>query len=240
MVYARVVPADMPRALCGPAISRHFGDDKDGRGMMRTHRPQAIISNGLRLAAAVVVIVWTSSAAYAAPLLIPGGAVGLPGSTAAAHPELAGLVVHDQLIPFQIKDANGRLLCQGRLQDRVVRSNRGNFLHFYYRIRDMAASVPLPGAISRVETISFAGAGALHVDFRPDGLGVVAPRIARRSAAPGPLVEFDFRDPPLRCGGPDSRFFFIETGAKAFNPAGKTRLVLSTGQSVTLDTVRPL
>lgn len=206
---------------------------------MRTHTSRVMFSGGLGLAA--ILIVWgAASVVYAAPLLAPGGVVALPGSTAAANPELAGVVLHDALIPFQIRAASGALLCQGRLQDRVVRSNRTKRLHFYYRIRDWAAVAPLPGSISRIETIPFAGFGALRVDFRPDGLGSVAPRIARRSAAPGPLVEFDFRDPPLRCGGPESRFFFIETNASAFGPRGTTRLVLTTGQSVTLSTDRPL
>ncbi len=188
----------------------------------------------------------TSSNAQASMLLAPGATVPLPGSTAAAEPDLAGIVIHDALIDFVIKNASGALLCRGQLQNRVVRSNPAPiarlmpFLHFYYRIRGVSspATAALLGRIRRVETIRFAGFDPLRVDFRPDGLGSVPPRRAIRNALPGQLVVFDFQEPPLPCGV-ESRFFFIKTSALAFAPSGRTRIVLTTGESVVLETAAP-
>jgi len=167
-------------------------------------------------------------------VLTPGATVPLPSSTAAMEPDLAGVVLLDKLIPFDITSAGGQPLCRGQLQNRVVRSNKTGLLHFYYRIR---GTVPnLPGRITTVGTVKFFD--ALKVAYRLDGLGTVNPAGASRSSA-GELVTFDFKPSVLRCDA-ESRFFFIKTNAKQFAPGGQTRLVLGTGEVAALETVIPV
>lgn len=168
-------------------------------------------------------------------VVLPAGAsVPLPSATAAIEPDLGGVVLHDELIPFDITNASGQPLCRGQLQNRVVRSTKTGLLHFYYRIR---GTVPnLPGRLGTVATQRFFE--TLNVAYRLDGLGTVNPTGASRSPA-GDLVTFEFKDPVLGCGA-ESRFFFIKTTAKKFAPGGETRLVLGTGEVAILKTVRPL
>ena len=176
-----------------------------------------------------------------ASVLLPDGAVGvpLPGTTAAAEPDLAGTVLHDELIPFVIRDAAGNTLFGGVLQNRAVRS-RTQLVHFYYRIRDTAPG--LPGRIVRVDTVDFPG--TIYVDYRIDGLGTVAPREAGRA---GERVKFFFAGRPTvvapaplgLLAGTESRFFFVKGVYYSFGPGGSTTLVLAAGQQVTLSTVRP-
>ena len=182
-------------------------------------------------------LIWSVAGAVALGLLpvsavlVPGATIPLPSSTAATEPDLAGVVLHDALIPFVIQDSLRRVVCRGRLQDRVVRSNQTGLLHFYYRIRGDRRRQR--GRIRATMTLSF-GLDTLSVGYRLDGLGAVSPTSATRSAD---TVQFDFKDPLLSCSA-ESRFFFIKTDAKNFGP-GQTALVLSSGQSVTLNTVAP-
>ncbi|MEW6251278.1 MAG: hypothetical protein AB1716_11570, partial [Planctomycetota bacterium] len=166
-------------------------------------------------------------------VLPPGGVVPLMGTTAAIRPELAGLVIYDELIDFEIRDG-AVLLYRGTLQNRVVRSDLSGNLHFYYYIRDTEPG--LNGYIRYVRTTRFPGV-LTDVDYRLDGLGTVGPDLARRSPAPGTLVEFEFSG--LLPAGQESRFFFIITDVKEFVTGGETTLYLHTGQRVTLPTVMP-
>ena len=164
-------------------------------------------------------------------ILLSGATIPLPSSTAATEPDLAGLVLHDSLIPFVIRDTLGRVQCRGRLQDRVVRSNQTGRLHFYYRIRGDHRRQR--GHIRSAITLTF-GLDTLSVGYRLDGLGVVNPTSATRTAD---TVQFDFKS-ALSCSA-ESRFFFIKTNAQKFGP-GQTALVLAGGGSVTLNTVAPV
>src|SRR3954465_10144425 len=67
--------------------------------------------------------------------LPPGAAVPLPGTTAAAEPALAGLVIHDSLLPVSVSDGIGHVIFRGHLQDRVVRESGTGNLDFYQTLR---------------------------------------------------------------------------------------------------------
>src|SRR5689334_18811913 len=67
-------------------------------------------------------------------VVLPGGAVALPGTTAAAQPALAGTVVRDALLPVTVTDPGGHVIFRGHLQDRVVRENVAGTLDFYQTI----------------------------------------------------------------------------------------------------------
>jgi hypothetical protein len=199
---------------------------------MISSRAQVRVAMSAAWGVLLLVAVVALSVAEASVVLLGGAAqVRLPGTTAAAEPDLAGTVLHDELIPFEIRGAAGNVLFRGVMQNRAVRSRTTGRVHFYYRIRDAAPG--LPRTIVRVHTVGFPG--PVHVDYRIDGLGVVAPATASKD---GGRVHFWFL-PPMPAGA-ESRFFFVKGVHNNFGPGGSTTLVLSTGQHVTLPTVTPL
>ena len=166
--------------------------------------------------------------------LPPGGGVATPPTTAATEPVLDGVVIHDALVPFKITSTTGAVVCEGNLQDRVVKSNKTGLLDFYYVIRDTKGT----GAIGRLATRSFAGQ-PMRVAYRTDGLGTVPPGKANRSAAPGEIVTFAFEH-PVNCAKSEwSRFILIETTVKAFQQGGETELVATAGGATVVKTVQP-
>lgn len=175
----------------------------------------------------------------ASVLLIPGGGpLPLAGTTAAAEADLAGVVVHDAVHPFRIVNAAGALLFEGKLQDRVVKSNRGGVLHFYSRIRDTTAG--LNGIVDKVFRINFGVTPKVAVDWRSDGLGTVPPGFASRSGGIGDALAYWFAPGQILVGGSESRFFFAKTRSTQYDLKGRTIIRLTTGDSVTLFSARPL
>lgn len=173
----------------------------------------------------------------AAATLNPGNIVPLFGTTAAARPELAGVVLEDTLRPFTI-DLGGGLSITGTVQDRVVRSDIDGTLDFYYRITNDATS---DGSILFADRTNYSGA-TTDVDWRIDGLGIDAPSFAFRHPS-GNEVTFFFTSTPIGPGA-DSRFFFIKTGATAYNEGGQGLLAgagaSGYGASVLFPTFQPV
>ena len=170
--------------------------------------------------------------------LPPGGFAMLSGTTAAARPELGGLVLADTLRPFSI-DLGGGLSITGTLQDRVQRSTIDGTLDFYFRIMNDAAS---HGPIILAGRSNF-GAWTTDVDWRSDGLGVDGPSFGFRNPG-GTEVQFGFF-PAFVDPGEDSRFFFIKTDATLFSASGSaylTGLSLTGGKgaSTVLTTYQPM
>jgi hypothetical protein len=78
-------------------------------------------------------------------VLATGATIALPATTAAEEPDLAGTVIHDAVIPFQVTDpSHTKVLCEGQLQDRAVRSTATHDLHFYYRLIGTPSRVRFP------------------------------------------------------------------------------------------------
>jgi hypothetical protein len=155
----------------------------------------------------------------AAPVLaVPTGVTSfdlpLPGTTAAAEPDLAGTVVSDKLVPFAIASASAPV--SGTLQVRVVRNAAGK-LAFYWKINNSAQST---GA---VHSLSFTGfpKQAYDANWRMDGLGTVPPSSVIGNVSPLDLKTwicgFHFKTPVKP--GESSRFFFLRSGATASVPA---------------------
>ena len=94
-------------------------------------------------------ILATFVAAAGAVALPAASTVGLPGTTVAAHPELAGLVLEDVDQPFSFIDSTGHTL-SGVVQNRVVRSSVDGTLDFYWRIKNTNGESASgdPGAIT--------------------------------------------------------------------------------------------
>jgi hypothetical protein len=164
-------------------------------------------------------------------ILSPCGSAVLPGVM-----PTSGLVLYDQLVPFEVFDSNtGGLLYRGVLQNRVIRLNSTGRLAFAYRVRDTVAGIP--GAIDGLATESFEGL-TTDVDYTPLSLGTMRPDGASRSCD-GSLVEFDYSTNLIRAGS-SSKFVVIGTEAEFFAPGGSTTIALRSGQTVRVPTVQPV
>jgi hypothetical protein len=178
-------------------------------------------------------------------VVVPGGTVALPGTTAAAQPALAGVVVRDALIPFAVDDGIGHTIFKGTLQDRVVRENGSGTLDFYQTIR-ADAGFTIPAVLQYVSRSSFGGWG-VDANFRTDGLGdpTIKPEFATRSAD-GKSVFYRFGNDRVDPGD-QSLFYMAKTNAKAFDLRGGTAIGFGQGPvsgsgngSVKLTTAEPV
>ena len=166
------------------------------------------------------VLLTVASAAQAVPLnnafvAEPYLDTGLGGTTAAARPELAGLVVADTVQPFDF----GALGITGTVQSRVVKEDVAGTLDFYWRITvDPTAT---GGGVSAFHLGDFGYANLTDADWRFDGLGSAAPYIGRLfnpTGRPDGAINFLFTDPAVQPGDPaensnGSRLFFLHTDA---------------------------
>jgi hypothetical protein len=169
-----------------------------------------------------------------ATVLAPGGATALSGTTVAAQPELGGLVIVDDVIPYQVfgGGVGNPLLYEGNLQARVARSDLTGNLIFEYRLRDPTNG--LNGIMSTLTANDFAG-WTTDVEYRTDGLGDKEPTRATRSAD-GSDVSFIFGNSLF--SSEESYFMHILTNAQAYT-TGQTTLSLTDGSSVVLTTYQP-
>jgi len=157
--------------------------------------------------------------ALAVPMPVTGD-YALSGTTVAARPELAGVVLEDRITAYSFSGAGETV--SGEIQHRVVRSNLDGTIDFYWRIRPTGGT----GDIHAFRVSGFGGY-ALDADWRIDGLGTAAPDIARNLG--GGNVNFIWdsnevgRDPN---GGLDSsRFFFLDTDATHYAWSGQFDLL---------------
>jgi hypothetical protein len=130
--------------------------------------------------------------------------VTVSGTTAHARPELAGTVVEDRLVPFRTPTTSEPRV-NGVLQERIVRSRDDDTLAFYYRITELSG-----GEIGYGISLRFwPRLGAVDVDYRHDGLGVVGPQ--QGYCGPEP-IQFEFNAPSPRPITPAalSRFMFVK------------------------------
>lgn len=168
--------------------------------------------------------------------LQPGvGAEEVRGTHVGVRPELAGVVLRDALIDFEVLNAAGKVVSAGKVQDRVVLSRQDKALTFYFRIRDTKPD--LPGRVTEVRREGFAGWKA-DAEYRVDGLGKLGPDRATRGK-PVATVWFWFGKTPVTPGS-DSRFCFVHTDATEFDPkAGSLVVVADDGSKVTLPVAAP-
>jgi hypothetical protein len=159
----------------------------------------------------------------------------LVGITGFDHPELAGPLEWDELIPFEIKGGDGTVLYKAVLQDRVARSDATGTLIFELVIRDVEAGYS--GSLEIVRHGGFAGYTLGLIEYRSDGPGVAAPDCASTSAD-GDAVTYRFRATPLT-GTAYPYAMQLMTDATAFATHGQTVLRLTTGESVVVTTVAP-
>ena len=150
------------------------------------------------------------------------GTTTLPGTTAAARPELAGVVLQDVLFEYRLVE--GTRVIAGVLQSSVVRSNRDGTLDFYWRV------LPSPdsnGSVAAARVTGFGGL-ALDADWRIDGLGNEFPHDAQTFGTGNVTFLFSTAGGNPGIGNNDSsRFFFIRTTATDYTTAGGFELFCS-------------
>ncbi|HEX5357495.1 MAG TPA: PEP-CTERM sorting domain-containing protein [Aquabacterium sp.] len=145
----------------------------------------------------------------------------LNGTTAAARPELAGTVLEDVITPFSFSGVTGTV------QNRVVRETGTGTLDFYWKV-DVDASTTGLG-VSAFRLADFGYANLKDADWRIDGLGNRAPDVARLfNAASYPTGDVNFLFFNGIAPGSQSAFFFLHTGATAYDSTAKFDL-LTTG-----------
>jgi len=170
-----------------------------------------VTSRGLVLAAASL---FAASPAQAV-LLGPNQTLPLPGTTVAAEPQLAGLIIVDEIIPFSFASISDAGTILGTVQQRIVRSDLDGTLDFYWRVINDAASAGVIGSFRIGQFVS----PEYNANYRTDGLGDVGPQQAHRFDAPlESYVNFlGFPTAGLLPG--DSTFFmFMDTTATAYAP----------------------
>ena len=139
--------------------------------------------------------------------LIPGSAVPLPGTTVAARPELAGVVLVDQLVAFSVTFPTDQHIT-GTIQERVVRESGSGTLDFYWRVFNDSSSLNNLGFFRLGQFIT----GSYDADWRIDGLGTVNPDNAFWFGSPDVNFEFTAGLAP----GEESRFMFLHTDATRY------------------------
>ena len=166
--------------------------------------------------------------AIAAPVLaVPTGVnpfeLPLPGTTAAAQPDLAGTVISDTLVPFASDSASAPM--SGTVQVRVVRNAAGKLV-YYWKINNAATS---KANVTLIAFLNFPK-NVYDANWRTDGLGTVAPSSVYAMVSPADFMTlyYGFRfSTPLK-PGESSRFFFLRTQATQSVP-GIGQLVGSVG-----------
>lgn len=168
------------------------------------------------LVTAVTLLV-AAPAAHAVTL-VPGVVTPLPGTTVAAEPQLAGIVLEDELVDFSMTTSLG--LVTGRIQSRVVRSDLDGTLDFYWRVFNDATSED-DVAFFRIGDFV---APEYEANWRIDGLGDEPPVSAFRFTIPQEsFVNFRFaRTGPTGGGevglapGQSSNFMLLDTSVKDY------------------------
>lgn len=172
---------------------------------------RSVTSRGLALAA---VSLFAASPAQAV-LLGPNQTLPLPGTTSAAEPQLAGLIIVDELIPFSFFSASDAGTILGTVQQRIVRSDLDGTLDFYWRVINDVTSVGVIGSFRIGQFVS----PEYNANYRTDGSGDVGPQQAHRFGAPfeSYVNFFDF-PPDGLLAGQSTLFMFLDTTATAFAP----------------------
>jgi len=182
------------------------------------------------LVGAAFAVTCLSTAAMAVNLP-PGSLVPLGGVAGGSGP---GLVVQDPSIPFRIFSGAGALLYEGTLRDRVVRLDATGTLAFERLVTGTNGS--LNGLVAEVTCTDYA-TYLTDVEYSTTSIGSTAPNSASRTPD-GSAVTFHFARTPVDSGA-ESRFFYIRTEALQFESGGKCVIKLTTGESTSVEVVRP-
>jgi hypothetical protein len=150
-----------------------------------------------------------------AVLMNPGDTVALPGTTSFAEPQLAGVILVDEEIPFSFSAGPALGDITGHVQQRVVRSTVDGTIDFYWRIFNDTDSAAAIGSFRLGDFVS----PEINANYRTDGLGDTAPDSAHRfTGTLDSFVNFNFNvfsSPGLEPGH-ESFFLLLDTTATNF------------------------
>lgn len=184
---------------------------------MKTHFLKSL--SALAAAAALSVAV-----AEAAPLA-PGDSIFVTGSTAASNPEIAGVVLQDEILssPNVLIPALP-FFARFEVQNRVVRSAVDGTMVFMPRILFGSNVTTGNLLVDRVEMFGF-GNYSIDATYRTDGPGDRGPTFASRSAD-GQTLDFTFGLPLVinnLVGGvvEESYFLALKSETNAFENTGR-------------------
>jgi hypothetical protein len=165
---------------------------------MKLHVPWTLWMAGAILAPAL---------AAQAAVVTAGNTVPISGTTSALRPELTGLIIEDDLVPYSISGFG-----EGTIQRRVVREDVTGTLDFYWRV--------IPDGNSTIDIGSLRVRGfesvTTDVGFQTEGEGLLGPSTVFSFDAPFlGYLNFIFGAPlsPWE----DSKFMFIHTDAAAYH-----------------------
>ncbi|MFO0913479.1 MAG: hypothetical protein U0795_11020 [Pirellulales bacterium] len=126
----------------------------------------------------------------------------LPGTNSALRPELAGVVLADELQPFSYSGVTGTV------QSRVVRENGTGTLDFYWQVDVDPGSTGIP--VTSFRLADFGYDYIVDADRRIDSTGTVSPykaRVFNPLIHPSGYINFVFEDPPVGAGESSVLFF---------------------------------
>ena len=188
---------------------------------------------------AAAALLFSTTAAHA--VILAPGSNPISGTTVAAQPNLAGVVLVDDIQAFSINATDG--IFSGEIQSRVVRSIDGT-LDFYWRIRNTTFNPSSPTApvmqLSALRIGNFAPIAGLNGDYRIDGLGEIAPSsILVFPGVQNTFANFIFGSP--LSAGESSNFMFLDTNARNYAKTALMDIAATgvTGISGSLSTYAP-
>ena len=173
------------------------------------------------VAAIATVAALAGSQSAFAVVVAPGATVALPGTTSAAQPFLAGVVLQDELIPFSLAvSQQSQDLITGTVQQRVVQENATGTLDFYWRITQLSG-----GSLGYLRVGNFI-TNTYDANYRTDGLGDVGPTSLTRftnglgGATNDFSANFNFVNAAsgtTLASGQSSLFMFLHTNATTYD-----------------------
>ena len=171
------------------------------------------------LAAAALLSLLAAREACAVAVTPGDPPVAQPGTTVAANPALAGLVLQDVLTAWSspVDPKYGFPGAEGQLQSRVVQETSTGDLDFYWRITVDDSSYPndVPNflTISGLALGAFLTGSSYDANYRIDGLGSTVPIDASATAN---AVTWDFAPSSFGPNG-SSYFLFLHSNATTYD-----------------------
>lgn len=160
--------------------------------------------------------------AFAVPLTGPF-LTALPGTTVAARPELAGIVLVDRITPFSYTRPLIGGTISGSIQESVLRSSVDGTLDFYWRITSDATSA---ARIGEFDIYGF-NTNRYDADWRIDGLGIQPATDAGHTGGDVRVRFYTIWDIVPIGGiapGSSSKFVFLDTDATSYAETATMRL----------------
>ncbi len=157
--------------------------------------------------------------------LLAGENRTLNGVNSFQQPVLAGLIIRNELLPFEITDNNGVTIVSGLVEDRVVKSSDLGTSIFQSRLRELKGANNV-----LIKSIGFTGFKYTKVDpeYLLNGIGDTSPTQVNHSSGNGDQITYHFS--PALIAANESSFTSIATNATGYSITGKTSITVEIDQ----------